>query len=133
LQRGSRGGYHGCRYLRWFLRHADKGTRVIQQETRTVVIETQGCKLNQADSQLLAQRFAAAGYDLVSSDSAADVYVLNSCTVTHIADRKARQAIRALRQRNPEALLVVAGVLRPASASRGGAGGGGEPGGGQQR
>ena len=74
-----------------------------------VAIETHGCKLNQADSNLLAWRFAEAGCRLVATDEPSDVYVLNSCTVTHVADRKARHAIRAARRRNPEATIVAAG------------------------
>ena len=78
-------------------------------ELHTVSIETHGCKLNQADSSLLAWRFAQAGFRLVPAGEPADVHVLNSCTVTHIADRKARQALRALRRRSPDATIVVTG------------------------
>ena len=75
----------------------------------TVAIETQGCKLNQADSQALARRFAAAGYTVVDAGRPADVYVLNTCTVTHVADRKARRALRAARRSNPASLIVATG------------------------
>ncbi|MCH9010589.1 MAG: tRNA (N(6)-L-threonylcarbamoyladenosine(37)-C(2))-methylthiotransferase MtaB, partial [Chloroflexi bacterium] len=51
----------------------------------------------------------AAGYVRISADGPADVYVLNSCTVTHVADRKARHALRAARRRNPDALVVATG------------------------
>ena len=79
------------------------------QPMPTVAIETQGCKLNQADSQALARRFAAAGYLLVEAGQPADVCVLNTCTVTHVADRKARRAIRAARKSNPASLIVATG------------------------
>ena len=75
----------------------------------TVAIETHGCKLNQADSGRMVREFLAAGFRLVSADEPADVYVLNSCTVTHVADRKARHAIRAARRRKPEATVVATG------------------------
>ena len=75
----------------------------------TVAIRTQGCKLNQADSDMLARRFAAAGYRLVQSPAEADVFVLNSCTVTATADAKARQALRAASRANPNALIVATG------------------------
>ena len=75
----------------------------------SVAIETHGCKLNQADSGLLASQFLEAGYRLVSTEEPADVYVLNSCTVTHVADRKARHAIRSARRRNPDATIVATG------------------------
>ena len=75
----------------------------------TVAIVTHGCKLNQADSSVLAADFARAGYRLVDQNEAADVYVVNTCTVTHVADRKARQALRSAKRRNPEAKVVASG------------------------
>ena len=75
----------------------------------TVAIETHGCKLNQADSADLAREFVRAGYTVASARGAVDVYVVNTCTVTHVADRKARHALRAARRRNPEATIVAAG------------------------
>ena len=76
---------------------------------RTVAIHTHGCKLNQADSQALACRFREAGYRVVGPSAAADVVVLNSCTVTAAADAKARQYLRAARRRNPNAVVVATG------------------------
>jgi len=73
-----------------------------------VAIHTLGCKLNQAESELMAQQFAEAGYTIVSGDGA-DIYVLNTCTVTHIADRKSRHLVRLWRKRNPQALVVATG------------------------
>ena len=75
----------------------------------TVAIETHGCKLNQADSGLLARQFVESGFQLVPTDRPSDVYILNSCTVTHVADRKARHALRAARRRNPDATIVATG------------------------
>ena len=59
-----------------------------------VLIETHGCKLNTADSQRLATEFVRSGYQLVPKGGVPDVFVLNSCTVTHVADKKARQSLR---------------------------------------
>ena len=78
-------------------------------ERPTVMLETHGCKLNQADTQLLARELATAGYGVARKSEDADVYVLNTCTVTHVADRKARQAVRAAKRRNPNGLVVVTG------------------------
>ena len=75
----------------------------------TVAIETHGCKLNQADSAVLARQFNRAGYQLVDSKVDADIIVVNTCTVTSTADSKARQALRAARRANPEAIVVAAG------------------------
>ncbi|MBI4199443.1 MAG: tRNA (N(6)-L-threonylcarbamoyladenosine(37)-C(2))-methylthiotransferase MtaB [Chloroflexi bacterium] len=75
----------------------------------TISIETHGCKLNQADSQELARRFAQAGYRVVPEADGPDVYVLNTCTVTRMADRKARHALSRARRHNPHALVVATG------------------------
>ena len=81
----------------------------LPQPQGTAAIETHGCKLNTADSQALAARFVQAGYEVVEADQPADIYVLNTCTVTHVADRKARQALRAAHRRNPQTLIVATG------------------------
>ena len=75
----------------------------------TVTIETHGCKLNQADSLQLASQFESAGCTVVDEQYEPDVYIVNTCTVTHIADRKARQALRSARRRNPTATIVATG------------------------
>lgn len=75
----------------------------------TFAIETHGCKLNQADTLVLAREFVQAGLVQVREDEPSDVYVVNSCTVTHVADRKARQSLRAARRRNPKATIVATG------------------------
>ena len=75
----------------------------------TVAIETHGCKLNQADSLQLATQFESAGCTVVDDESKPDVYIVNTCTVTHVADRKARQALRSARRRNPTATIVATG------------------------
>ena len=75
----------------------------------TVAVETHGCKLNQADSLVLSKEFQVAGFSIVPAYSPSDVYVVNTCTVTHVADRKGRQAARAAKKRNPNATVVVTG------------------------
>jgi threonylcarbamoyladenosine tRNA methylthiotransferase MtaB len=74
-----------------------------------IALDTVGCKLNQAETQLLAHQLAQAGYWLVSAAEPADVYILNTCTVTHVADRKCRRLLRMAHRRNPEALVVAIG------------------------
>ena len=78
-------------------------------ERAVVALETVGCKLNQAETELLARQFVAAGYRLTDSVTEADVYVLNTCTVTHVADRKSRHRLRLARRMNPHALIVATG------------------------
>ena len=74
-----------------------------------VALDTIGCKLNQAETELLAKQFAEAGYRLVSTADEADVYILNTCTVTHVADSKSRHLLRVAHGRNPCARLVATG------------------------
>ena len=82
-------------------------------QNATVVIHTHGCKLNQADSSRLARQFAEAGYRVVPDGSPADVYVLNTCTVTAVADAKARQFLRSARRSNPDAIVVATAGCYP--------------------
>jgi len=70
---------------------------------------TLGCKVNQSETDALVRRFAADGYQVVGFDEPADVYVVNTCTVTHVGDRKSRQLLRRAARRNPSALVVAAG------------------------
>ena len=81
----------------------------LTKPSRKVVIHTHGCKLNQADSQMLARQFQQAGFTMVRSAAQADVVVLNSCTVTANSDSKARQYLRRARRSNPGALVVATG------------------------
>ena len=74
-----------------------------------VAFYTLGCKLNQAETESLAEQFSEAGYSLVPPSEPADIYIANTCTVTHIADRKSRHWLRLARRRNPEALIVATG------------------------
>lgn len=70
---------------------------------------TLGCKLNQAESQAWSRDLAAAGCDVVERPVAADGYLLNTCSVTHVADRKARHLIRTAKRLAPQAPVVVTG------------------------
>ena len=74
-----------------------------------VALASLGCKLNQAEIESLTRQFAEAGYELVSPAEKADVYVLNTCTVTHTADRKSRHLLRLAHNQNPDARLVAIG------------------------
>ncbi len=74
-----------------------------------VRLETLGCKLNQAETERLSRELAASGYKVVSSGEKADIYILNTCTVTGTADQKARQLLRLWHRENPEAVVVATG------------------------
>ena len=75
----------------------------------TFSLKTLGCRVNQADSDEIVHLLEEAGMDLVDFGAPADVVIINTCTVTHVADRKSRQAIGRALRRSPEAELVVTG------------------------
>ncbi len=74
-----------------------------------VSLQSTGCKLNQAEIETLARQFESAGYRVVSPEEPADIFLLNTCTVTHVADRKCRNLLRRSRARNPRSLIVAIG------------------------
>ena len=74
-----------------------------------VYLDSLGCKLNQSEIEALARGFVQAGYHLVQTGEEADLCVVNTCTVTHVADKKSRQLIRRLRRINPTTHLIVTG------------------------
>jgi threonylcarbamoyladenosine tRNA methylthiotransferase MtaB len=75
----------------------------------TVAILTLGCKLNQADSQALARELLSRGFRVIQRPAQADAYVINSCSVTHVADRKSRHLVRLARRLSPNATVILAG------------------------
>ena len=76
----------------------------------TVSFFTLGCKVNQYETQYLAQCFAKEGYQIVQGETA-EVLVINSCTVTAMSDKKARQLLHRLRRKNPDSILVLCGCF----------------------
>jgi threonylcarbamoyladenosine tRNA methylthiotransferase MtaB len=76
---------------------------------RTVAFHTLGCKLNYAETSSVRRLFEKDGYTVVPYDSTADVYVLNTCSVTDNADRECRKSVRQVHRQNPDARIVVMG------------------------
>ena len=74
-----------------------------------VAFYTLGCKVNQYETQALEQLFAGRGHTLVPFEGAADVYIINSCTVTAVSDKKSRQVVRQARKRAPDAVVALCG------------------------
>ena len=68
-----------------------------------------GCKVNQYESEAIAELFAEKGYEIVDIDDEADVYVINTCTVTNFGDKKSRQLIRKVKRQNENAIVCVVG------------------------
>lgn len=77
----------------------------------TVAFHTLGCKVNQYDTQAMLEQFRAAGYAVVPFDQDADVYVVNTCTVTGTGDKKSMQITRRLRREHPLSEIVLCGCL----------------------
>ena len=75
----------------------------------TVALHTLGCKLNFSETSSIRRQFEGAGYGIVDAKEEADVYVLNTCSVTDFADRKCRQWVRKVLRQNPQARVVVTG------------------------
>lgn len=82
---------------------------------KRVAFYTLGCKVNQHETEALESLFKKANYSIVSFRDEADVYIINTCTVTHLSDRKSRQMIRKVNKENPEAKVVVMGCYAQTS------------------
>lgn len=85
-------------------------------EQKTVAFHTLGCKVNQYDTQAMRERFEQAGYRTAEFDGQADIYVVNTCTVTGTGDKKSMQIIRRCHRQNPQAQIVVTGCLAQRAA-----------------
>ncbi|TMC15783.1 MAG: hypothetical protein E6J34_21085 [Chloroflexi bacterium] len=71
----------------------------------TFAVTTLGCKVNQADSEAIGEQMSTAGFVQRDFNEAADIYIVNTCTVTHLGDRSSRQMIAQAHRRQPDALL----------------------------
>lgn len=74
-----------------------------------VALYTLGCRVNSYESEAMAEKFIKEGYEVVSFDEFSDVYVINTCTVTNMGDKKSRQMIGRARRHSPEAIIAVVG------------------------
>jgi threonylcarbamoyladenosine tRNA methylthiotransferase MtaB len=78
-------------------------------------IFTLGCKVNQYESQVLINEFAKNGFEITDFDKFSDVYIINTCSVTGISDKKSRQMIKRAIKLNPDALICVTGCYSQVS------------------
>ncbi len=83
---------------------------------KTVSFYTLGCKVNQYESEAVSSIFEKNGYEVVSFDQSADIYIINTCTVTNLSDRKSRQAIRKAKKTNPDSIVTVMGCYAQTSS-----------------
>src|SRR3954464_4631210 len=81
----------------------------------TVAFHTLGCKVNFYDTEAIWQLFKNEGYEQVDFEQTADVYLINTCTVTNTGDKKSRQVIRRAVRRNPDAIIAVSGCYAQTS------------------
>lgn len=97
--------------------HKKRTIRVIFRQTRQkgkkmgrrAAFHTLGCKVNAYETEAMEELLQQAGYDIVGFNEKADVYVVNTCSVTNIAERKSRQMLHRAKKMNPEAVVVAAG------------------------
>ncbi|MDO4355629.1 MAG: tRNA (N(6)-L-threonylcarbamoyladenosine(37)-C(2))-methylthiotransferase MtaB [Clostridia bacterium] len=85
---------------------------------RTIAVHTLGCKVNQYDSEAMLECFERAGYAAVEFSGAADVYLINTCTVTGTGDSKSMKLIRRVHRERPESDIIVAGCLAQRDAEK---------------
>ncbi len=76
---------------------------------RRVALHNLGCKVNAYETEAMEQRLEEAGYEIVSFQEEADVYIINTCSVTNIADRKSRQMLHKAKKKNPSSVVVAVG------------------------
>lgn len=76
---------------------------------KTVAFCTLGCKVNQYETNAMMQKFIETNYKIVDFEEKADIYIINTCTVTNMADKKSRQMLRRVKELNPDSILVVTG------------------------
>ncbi|WP_333791736.1 MiaB/RimO family radical SAM methylthiotransferase, partial [Muricomes intestini] len=76
---------------------------------KKVALHNLGCKVNAYETEAMQEMLETAGYEIVPFKEGADIYIINTCTVTNIADRKSRQMLHRARKMNPQALVVAAG------------------------
>jgi threonylcarbamoyladenosine tRNA methylthiotransferase MtaB len=89
-------------------------------EARTVAFHTLGCKLNYSETSSLSRMLESEGFEKKEFDDLADVYVINTCSVTDNADKECRQLVRRIQRKSPESLVVITGCyaqLKPKEIS----------------
>ena len=78
---------------------------------KKIAFKTLGCRLNQYETDAIASRFHSGSYEIVDYSEVADIYIINTCTVTNQSDQKSRQTINQARKINNEAVVVVTGCM----------------------
>jgi len=85
---------------------------------KTVAFHTLGCKVNQVETEQIKEDFIKRGYSVVDFNDVADVYIINTCTVTHVSDRKSRAMVRRAIRKNPRAIIAAIGCMAQINAKQ---------------
>lgn len=78
---------------------------------KTVAFCTLGCKVNQYETNAMEEQFIKSGYKILDFNQKSDIYIVNTCTVTNMSDKKSRQMLRKAKQINPNAIVVAVRML----------------------
>ena len=81
------------------------------EDLKKVAFYTLGCKVNQYETNAMIQKFIEHNYKIVDFEDFADIYIVNTCTVTNMSDRKSRQMLRRVKKINPNSILVAVRML----------------------
>ena len=81
----------------------------MRKKPKSIAFHNLGCKVNAYETEIMLQNVQSAGYEIVQFSQISDIYVINTCTVTNIADRKSRQMLHRAKKLNPDAIVVAAG------------------------
>ena len=76
---------------------------------KNVALHSLGCKVNRYETDVMGQKLQENGYNIVAFDEMADIYIINTCSVTSIADHKSRQMLHRAKRKNPDAIVVACG------------------------
>jgi len=87
-------------------------------ERRRVAFLTLGCKVNFYETEKMMEQFQKAGFEIVDFSDSADIYIVNTCTVTNIADRKSRQMLHRAKKKNPQSLVAAVGCYVESDSER---------------
>lgn len=87
----------------------EKGKALAELRGKTAAFLNLGCKVNSYETESMKQMFLEAGAEILPFEEKADIYIVNTCTVTNIADRKSRQMLRRAKQQNQQAIIVAVG------------------------
>ena len=81
------------------------------EDRKKVAFYTLGCKVNQYETNAMSQKFLEKGYEVTDFEDLADIYIVNTCTVTNMSDRKSRQMLRRVKKISPNSILVAVRML----------------------